>query len=334
MTTKPTPPSNQLTLATHRSRPRLGRGVLASALGSLLTFALSLVTQGANDTSSGQAGTKIVFQSDRDGNLEIYSMDSDGTNVTRLTNDPAIDVVPSLSHDGSKIAFVSSRGGQGSNIYLMNMDGSDVEQLTFGYLDENPAWSPDDQQIAYESLTTPDFEIGIVNADGSGAHLITNHVGYDIQPNWFIDGTTILFSRDYQIAMMRADGSGLKVLTNIPGYNEWPHWSPNGKKIVFHSTESGNYQIYVMCANGSHVTRLTYDNAVDAWAVWSPDGRSIAFQSDLEGNTEIYSIDKDGGNLTQLTRNPAFDGFPSWGTVRPLHHARLGGGSETLLTRQ
>jgi len=240
-------------------------------------------------------------------------MSADGSDVTRLTFDPAIDRNPALSHGGNKVAFVSSRGGQGSNIYLMNIDGSDVVQLTYGSLDENPAWSPDDQQIAYESMVNYDFEIAIVNADGSGAHVITNHPGYDIQPNWSVDGTSILFSRDYQIANMDSDGSGIRVLTNLAGYNEWPHWSPNGKHILFHSSESGSYQVYSMCANGSKITRLTYGTNFAAWPVWSPDGRSIAFDSNQDGNDEIYAMDKNGGNVTRLTHNPASDSFPSWG---------------------
>ena len=88
--------------------------------------------------ASARRGGTIVFHSTRDGNSEIYSMNADGRNVIRLTFDPAIDRNPALSHDGNKVAFVSSRGGQGSNIYLMNIDGSDVVQLTYGFFGREP----------------------------------------------------------------------------------------------------------------------------------------------------------------------------------------------------
>src|ERR1700687_887229 len=80
---------------------------------------------------------KIVFQSNRDGNYEIYSMNPDGTRLRRLTDNPAIDRGPALSHDGRKVAFVSDRNGY-DNIYVMNTNGSNVVRLTFGIRDENP----------------------------------------------------------------------------------------------------------------------------------------------------------------------------------------------------
>ena len=82
---------------------------------------------------------KIVFQSDRDGNNEVYSMTADGSEVTRLTYDPAADDNPVLSPDGAKIAFVSHRTGY-ANIYVMNVDGTDLTRVTSGRLDLNAGW--------------------------------------------------------------------------------------------------------------------------------------------------------------------------------------------------
>jgi Tol biopolymer transport system component len=102
---------------------------------------------------------KIAFVSDRDGNSEIYVMDPDGSDVTRLTNDPAGDLAPAWSPDGRRIAFVRNR-----EIVVMNADGTGVTQLTDGRCcSDNPAWSPDGRSIAFDSTSdTTDPEIYVI----------------------------------------------------------------------------------------------------------------------------------------------------------------------------
>ena len=98
-----------------------------------------------------QGGVKIAFDSNRDGNDEIYVMNSDGTNMTNLTNNPADDEFPSWSPDGTKVAFES-----GYDIYVMNADGSDWTRLINWSPDnpawgQDPSWSPDGTKIVFTS---------------------------------------------------------------------------------------------------------------------------------------------------------------------------------------
>ena len=89
------------------------------------------------------AANRIAFASTRDGDLEIYMMDADGSNQTRLTNNPANDASPAWSPDGSRITFHSNRGGD-SEIWVMDTNGSNQIRLTNNpAYDECPAWSPD-----------------------------------------------------------------------------------------------------------------------------------------------------------------------------------------------
>lgn len=118
-------------------------------------------------------GKKIAFTSYRDGNFnrDIYVMNADGSNQTRLTTDPLEDTDPTWSPDGSKIAFTSKRGG-GYNIYVMNSDGSNQVQITSdGYA---PSWSPDGTKIAFMRSVDGASQIHLMDPDGSNQVKITN----------------------------------------------------------------------------------------------------------------------------------------------------------------
>jgi dipeptidyl aminopeptidase/acylaminoacyl peptidase len=128
----------------------------------------------------------LVFESDRDGNGEIYAKRADGGPVRRLTRTPADERNPVWSHDGQRIAFVSARDGN-DELYVMNADGTGVARLTRNPgTDDNPGWSIDDRRIAYSS-ERGDREIVVMNADGSNAHAITSNGELDAQPDWSLD---------------------------------------------------------------------------------------------------------------------------------------------------
>ena len=240
-------------------------------------------------------GQQIAFESDRDGNWEIYVMGADGSGVTRLTNNDAIDGFPDWSPDGQQIAFESDRDGDWE-IYVMGADGSGVTRLTNNdVIDGFPDWSPDGQQIVFHSDRDGDWEIYVMGADGSGVTRLTNNNGGDGGPVWSPDGQQIAFESDrdgdWEIYVMGADGSGVTRLTNNNGGDGGPVWSPDGQQIAFESDRDGDWEIYVMGADGSGVTRLTNNNGGDGGPAWSPDGQQIAFASDRDGGSEIYVMD-------------------------------------------
>ena len=94
-------------------------------------------------------GTKIAFETNRDGNYEIYTMNADGTNQTRLTNSPGGDSYAAWSPDGTKIAFETARNGS-LEIYTMNADGTNQTRLTPPAFGTSPVWSPDGTKIAFD----------------------------------------------------------------------------------------------------------------------------------------------------------------------------------------
>jgi Tol biopolymer transport system component len=276
---------------------------------------IALGAAGAAPSAAAPHG-RIAFGSDRDGDGEIYAMNADGTNLTKLTNNEVWDGQPAWSPDGSKIAFGSERDGN-DEIYVMNADGTNVIRLTNDpEWDFGAAWSPDGAKIAFDSIRDGDYDIYVVNADGSGLTNLTMDSANNWGAAWSPDGAKIAFGSDRdgaaEVYVMNADGSEQTRLTNNPAWERGPEWSPDGSKIVFHSERDGNMEIYVMNADGTAQTRLTDSPGYDGWPSWSPDGSHIAFHSERDGDLEVYAMNADGTGQTNLTNNPAGDRLPSW----------------------
>ena len=185
---------------------------------------------------------KIVFDSEGDGQWDIYVMNPDGSKVRRLTPTVAKGKsaqFPDWSPDGNQIAFASNREVNWE-IYVMNADGSDAQRLTYttgeGKANAGPAWSPDGKQIAFDSTRDGNWEIYVMDADGANPRRLTQHEKVDARPAW---------SRD-------------------------------GKRIAFHSTRDGklkddtkdDFEIYVMNADGLNVRRLTSNKTFDGHSDW------------------------------------------------------------------
>jgi RHS repeat-associated protein len=274
------------------------------------------VTVIVNVALKAVTGEKIAFSSSRDGNYEIYVMDTDGSNQVNLTNSPADDELPIWSRDGSKMAFRSTRDGN-YEIYVMNADGTNLTRLTNHPGTDTPrGWSPDGTKILFSSDRDGNPEVYVMNADGTNQTNLTNNPTPDGGAVWSPDGTKIAFNSERdgnrEIYLMNVDGSNQTNISNNAAHDYWPSWSPDGSKIAFTSSRDGNWEIYVMNADGSGQTRLTNSPGDDRHAGWSPDGRRITFRSTRDGQNEIYVMEADGSRQLRLTNNPAIDVDPAW----------------------
>jgi uncharacterized delta-60 repeat protein len=265
-------------------------------------------------------GSKIVFSRHRifdifstESESEIYVMNADGSNQTRLGNSTD-DYDPSWSPGGTKILFM-----RGFVIFVMNPDGSNQTQLT-DWGNDQPSWSPDGKRIVFTDARHADhYEIYVMNADGSNKTRITNNQTRDREPAWSPDGSLIAFAR-YQspndwnteeIYVMKPDGSNQTRLTNNQAGDYAPAWSRDGR-IVFTTNQVFNSQIYVVNLDGTGRRNLS-NNATDDWdPVWSPDGGRIAFQTRGDGIEEIWVMNADGSNQTRLTNNHGWNSYPAW----------------------
>jgi dipeptidyl aminopeptidase/acylaminoacyl peptidase len=285
-----------------RGRRRRVTSLAALAVGAaLLVLAPAAGFPGSNG--------RILFATDRDGDLEVYVMNADGGSPTNLTSSAATgDRNPVASADGSQIAF--ERDGQ---IWKMNADGGGATQLTTEG-GTQPAWSPEGTKIAF--VREDDVWV-MSSADGSGATNLTNNAAADTAPAWSPDGTKIAFTsnRDVNLevyTMAAADGGSLTNLSSNGAADSDPSWSPDGTRIAFVSDRDGNPELYVMNIDGGAQTRITDDALAQTSPSWSPDGTQIAFAAGDDTSTDVYAVAVTGGAPTPLTSEGDFHGEPDW----------------------
>lgn len=270
---------------------------------------------------------KIVFDSKPTPTfLEIDSMNADGTNRTPLTT-TGLDYDPSVSSDGSKIAFLSLRDETFEEVYIMNGDGTgQTRRTTDDNLDTGPSISADGTKIAFASLRNGNWDIYVINSTGPlNEQRLTTDAGRDEEPTFSPDGSKIAFrsNRDGNAEIYVMDISGLNqtrlTTTAAEVTDTQPAFSPDGTRIAFQSSRDGNLEIYSMNSNGTNPIRLTNNTDIDRDPTFSPDSSRIAFATFRDGNYEIYYMNADGSSATRVTNNAFEDGRPSWagGSIVP-----------------
>ena len=174
-------------------------------------------------------GGQIAFNSNRDGNIELYVMNVDGSGLRRLTNHPSIDTSPTWSPLGHQLAFTSDRSGS-PQVYVVDVDGTGLRRITFESYCDRPTWSPAPyNEIAYASRTGPGFDIKIVDLATNEVRQVTFGLGTNESPSFSPNGRHLAFSSsrgsgNKQIWLIGRDGRGLTRITST-GNNEMPSWS-------------------------------------------------------------------------------------------------------------
>jgi Tol biopolymer transport system component len=211
-----------------------------------------------------------------------------------------------------------------------------------------PSWSPDGRQIAVSIGKFPGFggtplgranataQVGIVNADGSGLHLVTSGANSNAFSSFAPDGKHIVYrteGRDGEgLRIMNLQDGSVTVLTD--GYDNFPVWSPRGDLIAFMRLVDGNFEILTIHPDGTYLRQLTHTKGNEAHIAWSPDGERMAFTSSRMGFKdealytnnpqpygEIFVMRFDGTGAEQLTDDQWEEGTPAWQPHRPADTA-------------
>jgi WD40-like Beta Propeller Repeat len=248
-------------------------------------------------------------------NAEIWLMDADGVNQTRLieAHDGVMAWNAVWSPDGTRLAYTRLVLGDRppvnipdeADIWIARADGSDAHALVarpdWQWI---PHWSPDGEWIVYtdEPEAGPWAEPGPAGLGGGG--ILGTGFGF---------GSSDPVRTYADIWRIRADGTGSpERITSDPGDDRAATYSPDGTKLAFDSTRARGTDIWVMGADGSDPRQLTFDHGFTWGATWAPDGSSIVFNSWRSDNQDLYRIDPDGGNATRLTSSPEQELGPSW----------------------
>ena len=317
-------------ISLHKSRVARGLGAL-TLLGSL-----AAIDVGPVDAAFPGRNGKIYCNSNASGSSEIVAFDPTLVEPPRqLTLNTFVDLEPTVSPDGTRIAFTSTREGGDQEIYIMYADGSGVKRLTFSAGEDRPGtFSPDGTKLAFHSGRFPvapapghsSLEIFTMNIDGTDVRRMTNNTFQDSFAHWSPQGDRIAFTtnRDadfeiYTLVPVDANGDGnadvQTRVTNSPTEDSHAHWSPDASQLTFHSRRDFapsptalQVEIYrASSANGSNAVRLTGpDNNFDIFPVWSPDGQKIAWNHLFP--SELYIMNAaDGSGKTNISNSPSSD---------------------------
>jgi Tol biopolymer transport system component len=235
-------------------------------------------TSGVSVASATDLHGLIAYSSAPAG--DIWVMNADGSNRRQVTNGGGHDFDPSLSPDGTRIVFRTSRGD-----FASDLNGTGVEGIF------------------------------VIDVDGTNEHQIQPRAG-GLFPDWSPEGGWIALStlredRTETIVTMHPDGTHIRP-TGVTGA-ECSEWSPDGSQIAYcHHPGNGQFDVWLMNADGSHNQRLTSAIGRDYPGPWSPDGARMAFSSERHGDSDVFVMNADGTGQRRLTSSPDGESPQAW----------------------
>ncbi|TLN23073.1 hypothetical protein FDZ74_04145, partial [bacterium] len=289
-------------------------------------------------TALGGGMGQIAFVSDRTGIMQIWMMNSDGSNQIQVTSMNEGACQPTWSPDGTRLAFISPCRRKeatytGAKIFIIDLTTNSqptalpVSPSPAG--DFDPAWSPDGKRIAFTSLRTGRPHIFVYNLETSNLQELSATRYFDRQPTWSPSGTQIAFVRTNifdQIWIMSDSGQLTEQFTISGDSNDQtPVWSPDGQIIYYSQVRNNNVNTWLTALR--YEDRKTYNEfripAENTGAYGpmykpniSPDGYYLTIESWPDGtNHDIYRMAVNGSDIVRLTTDPGVDFSPAW---RPL----------------
>ncbi|MBN1297274.1 PD40 domain-containing protein [bacterium] len=268
-----------------------------------------------------EGNTGILFASRRTGNMDIFWIQPDGSELKQLTDDPAEDIWPIWSPDGQWIVFQSDRSGN-RDVWMMAPDGSGLRNPTrHDAMDESPYWTASGNQIVFSSNRTGEFEIFVMNRDGSNVKQVTrSDAGMELLPAVSPIQDVVAYSANkplipgWHIYTLSLNGGNPLRVSSEPGCRA--RWSPDGQFLAYVSGSMGNpTDIYTFRENGRRRQRLVATPEYDYDPCFAPDGKYVCFAraagKDKSG-WDLWIVAIGGRELRSLTTDGLDNRFPCW----------------------
>jgi TolB protein len=216
----------------------------------------------------------------------------------------------------SRIAFLSTRAGRFKDLYVMSLDGEDVQRLTqTETLNVAPSWAPDNRSLLLTSYRGG-LRLFSLDVRNGRADPVAAAAGTILGGRWSPDRSRLAVTREQDgnsdIYLLSPDGGDDRRLTDHWGIDVSPTWSPDGSHIAFCSNRGGTPQIYVVEAGGGAARRVTFEGSYNTSPNWSPKGDRLAYTSRVGSRFQIFTVRLDGTDVRQVTASAGDSEDPSW----------------------
>lgn len=260
--------------------------------------------------------TKIAFVIKQGRSSDIYTINFDGSDLTKVTNFRSITLSPRWSPDGQTIGFISYKDGNPSLYLRRLLDYSTRKISDFKGLNLLGGWSPDGRKLLMTLSKDGNEEIYQMHFEGNKLIRLTHDYSIDVSPAWSPDGRRVVFvsnrSGSPQVFVMESDGSQVRRLTFEGGYNTSPAWSPNGKRIAYEGRKQGRFRIFTIDVDGNNPVQFGPQTGDNESPSWSPDSRYLVFSQRDRRGSKIYIMNANGTNIRVLYENPFGCMSPAW----------------------
>ena len=317
---------------------QIEKGLVVGAV--VLLAALLWRSVGGVQAADIDESGKIAFVGNQSGSFQLYTMNPDGSNTFQVTNlaPTALETwTPDFSPDGKRLTFCygapDSSGNLVTEIYVINVDGSNLVQLTHdGLFDCASRWSPDGTHLTFmkQSTRTGRGVVATMLPDGSDQKKLTTDLWGVFRSGYTPDGAHILWETQEAgfvsvLWIMNSDGTGQKRLTAAPLKAGLPS-SPSSDQVVFIRNQNSPSvvatSLYKMSLARSNIDRLTQPvgTSHDGWPNYSPSRQKIVFTSDRlssDGSLDIFTMNADGTGMKRIATGVTIGGCADQNCVNP-----------------
>lgn len=259
--------------------------------------------------------SKIVFSNTSSGSKEIWCVDYDGKNLTRLTRHNSISVLPKFSNDDRYVFYTTYKENNPDVFRYDFKKAKSIPFLTYQGINITGSVSPDGKYLVATLSKDGDPELYLFTTGGKLIKRLTYSMGIDTSASFSPNSQEFIFVSNRggnpQLFVMDIDGTNLRKITHS-GYNDSPVWSPVGDKIAFTRRNGSVFDIYLLDVTTKKEYQLTKNSASNENPSFSSDGRHIVFSSNRKGRYRLFTMLADGTNQKPLGAIPGDSTNPVW----------------------